>query len=175
MFQVLLSSPYEPFLSVFVTRLIVMQRLKGAFDSFEEQARQRPTQPSPSRQNGASRRATNQTNFPSRRGQRQNTENTKPSDLSGPDPDPSTFDPEADNGPADSSNKSDTPVIETDSGKTYGQPDEPSEKQESEKEEKPDGTVEEAEPASAEPSELPDDVKAKIRRLNKFEEKYQSV
>ncbi|KAI9669626.1 MAG: hypothetical protein M1831_007322 [Alyxoria varia] len=152
-----------------------MQRLKGAFDSLEEQARQRPTQPSPSRQSGASRRAVNQTNSPSRRRQRQNTENAKPWDLSGPDPDPSAFDPDAENVVDDTSNKPGTSANASDSSKTLGRRDESSEKQESEKEEKPDGTAEEADATPAEPLELPDDVKAKLRRLNKLEEKYQKL
>lgn len=158
--------------------LISAQRLRNAYDQVvEEQARQRPLQQSPSRRSTTSQRV-NQTGSPARRSSQRPLNRAKDNaqDLSGPDPDPTTFEAEK---VSDGEEKYEPapPLVP--------QKDEMNDEKEAEVnagEAKEAQTAQEGNEATKEEEnedipeqELPMDVRSKLRKLSKLEEKYQRM
>ncbi|KAI9820314.1 MAG: hypothetical protein M1827_005936 [Pycnora praestabilis] len=143
----------------------MFQRLKGAIDSriAEEQARQKAVQPPLSRSSSSARRSSSRTVSPSRRqGRARNREKGDSNGASKAQPDPSEFDPEFVIEDEDVTSRAATPVL----GK------ERSEGAEG------DDVVGKGKPLAEEPEaspELPTEVRAKLRKLEKLESRYQEL
>lgn len=151
------------------------KRLKGAFDSLEEQARQRPASQSPSRQGSGNRRPPHRNVSPSRRTTSRQTNKVQGNGegLSGPDPDPATFDPEkiAD-GEGDGTETVTQDAVAQD-GRDGRDTENPMQQDTASASPQVGQSLVEDGGLVEKPQELPDDVKSKLRRLNKLESKYQ--
>lgn len=141
-----------------------VQRLRGAIDAriAEEQARQKAAQEGTSR-SGVARR-------PSARTTRQRSNSTLPTKS----PDPTEF--EFPLGDDDASGRSATPRQETEAPSTQESSEETgSEKQPADSADKKSTPDAEPEPKPAPTPELPADVRAKLRRLDKIDSKYHGI
>lgn len=148
-----------------------MQRIKGAIDSTiaEEKARQRLSQASPQRSVSNSKRNTSRATSPSKKAPRQGARGRQDGDPPSKGPDPADFDPEF--------------VIEDDDLSRSGTPRPPVDRNGGAAAEKASegGPREsrldnnEAAASTDEPrtsSDLPTDVRAKLRKLDKLESRY---
>lgn len=152
--------------------LMSMQRLKGAIDSriAEEQARQRLSQASPSRSASNAGRSTSRNLSPSKKASRQSARGRQDGDPSSKGPDPADFEPEL--------------VIDDDDYSRSGIPRPPTndesiitgEKTAQEtsrgesSQESGEATTSVEEPRVS--SDLPTDVRVKLRKLEKLESRY---
>jgi hypothetical protein len=146
-----------------------MQRLKGAIDSriAEEQARQRASQNPSSRSGSAVRRSSSIADSPSRRTSR--ARERRENIPTGKGPDPAEFEPEFvvgddDSVAGDGESRSGTPVPKTKNEKGEGE-EEPLADDAAEK--KPEIEV------PRQSTELPTEVRVKLRKLDKLESRYQ--
>ena len=150
----------------------ILQRLREAIDSriAEEQARQKSAQDSLSRSNSA-RQPSSRNLSPSRRPNRPRRNTGTP--VRGPDP--TEFEPEFTIGDDEASSRSATPQQDPPSS-SKGTPEQNAGEDKSTAEESPNGK--DAAPASEtkqSPSELPAEVKVKLRKLSKMETRYQGM
>ena len=150
-----------------------MQRLKGAFDSLEEQARQRPNQPSPSPRPSVPRRAPAHSATSTSRASslQRGPVPDKATESSGPDPDPSAFDPDLIAGRDEltaGAHAADAAVDRD--GRSSAE--KPSDRTAPVLDEIVEANGKDA--AAPRPSipDLPDDVQGKLRKLNRLETKY---
>ena len=166
----------QPSTSSLPHALTFIQRLRNAYDQvLEEQNRQRPLQQSPSKRATPSERA-GQTASPARRSSQRPAHRAKENaqDLSGPDPNPATFEPEkiADDESGHETTTSTAPETDEMEARTgVTAPDDSAREMRSLENEKPQ-TEEESEKDVVPEPELPSDVQSKLRKLNKLEEKY---
>lgn len=147
------------------------QRLKGVIDSkiAEEQARQRTSNGSPSRSSSGTQRSSSRTDSPSRRAPRTGGRERRDGDP--PPPFPSEFESEFVIGGDDVPSRSATPRPVQEkaqntaaNGISNGETPEPGNETLQER-------IAESDPVVA-PSELPTDVRVKLRKLEKLESKY---
>lgn len=152
----------------------LLQRLREAIDSriAEEQARQKSAQDSLSRSNSA-RQPSGRNLSPSRRPSRPRRNTGTP--VRGPDP--TEFEPEFTIGDDEGSSRSATPQQDPPtSSSSKDTPEQNAGEEKSTAEESPN--AKDAAPASEtkqSPSELPADVKVKLRKLSKMETRYQGM
>lgn len=145
------------------------QRLKGAIDSriAEEQARQRLSQVSPTRSASNARRPAARDESPATRSTRTGARGRRDGDTPGRGPDPAEFEPEFVIGEDDAPSRVGTPMLAE-------------QKRQLPSESGNDGTLDGSEPPAQEratskevpTSDLPTDVRVKLRKLDKLESKY---
>lgn len=148
------------------------QRLKGAIDSriAEEQARQRAAQGSPSRSSSAGRRGGSRAVSPSKRQGR--AREKRDGGQPGKSPDPSEFEPEFVIGDDDTASGAATPLREPEKTEEAVSGEDGNEKPLAAEEGETKPTPLEDSPMQTS-TELPTEVRVKLRKLDKLESRYQ--
>jgi len=150
-----------------------IQRWKGVLDSkiAEEQARQRTSHESPSRSNSRSQRSSSRTLSSNRQAVRSEGRESKDGELSAKGPDPSEFEPDfvIDGDSTPSRSTTPRPVQGKGEDATANGVSAPIAPESNDK--KIQG-IDEEKDAIATPSELPTDVRVKLRKLEKLESRY---
>ena len=152
-----------------------MQRLKGAIDSriAEEQARSRLSQSSPSRSNSNSRRTASRALSPTRRSSQPGARGRQDGDPSAKELDPASFDPDLEiEGGELSRSRTPGPTTDQNGSGTSIKGMHDSSLREIGQEISSKASMEDATGAS---SDLPTDVRVRLRKLEKLESKYHGM